>query len=399
MLYTRLLPKYLLALFIFALPFQTRLVLHSWTTPFSEWTSVFLWGTDILLALLLIFWRPKFQKSDWLFIALLAVAVISISHALIPGVAWYRLLKLAEYILLFVCLRGVFRDTAMRLVALKAVVASAVFQAIIAILQYAFQHDLGLRLLGESVLNVHGQGVAVVAANAHSYLRAYGTFPHPNVLAVWLMLGIWALWIWRPKWHLYVLPMLLVALFLTFSRTAIAIWLIASAMMWFKHRATSKSIIIVTLATGMLFALIFWPQVYSRLHISGSDEAVEVRVFYNHLAQKNILLLGHGIGQFVPNLVKQFPLHAASTYQPAHNVYLLVLYEMGIAGLLVLLWFLALIVRRRPLILAFLVLALFDHYFWTLQQGALMFWGLLAFCTRDNLIVHDKSGDPVPHSV
>ncbi|MDP2932853.1 MAG: hypothetical protein Q8N81_01860, partial [bacterium] len=43
-------------LLIFAVPFQARLILHQWTQPFSQWTSAYLYGTDILIFLLFIFW-------------------------------------------------------------------------------------------------------------------------------------------------------------------------------------------------------------------------------------------------------------------------------------------------------------------------------------------------------
>ena len=83
-------------------------------------------------------------------------------------------------------------------------------------------------------------------------------------------------------------------------------------------------------------------------------------------------------------------------YQPAHNLYLLIYTEMGLLGILALGGFLILLLRSlilgkkiQPLIrwglvsLAALVLfaALFDHFFWTLQQGRLLwwlFWGVVA---------------------
>ncbi|MEK7615824.1 MAG: O-antigen ligase family protein [Patescibacteria group bacterium] len=364
------------------MPFQARFVLGSWTQPFNEWTSAFLWGTDILFVLLIIFnFQFSISKKDLLLFAFLAIAAISISQALIPAVSWYRFAKLLEYILLFFFVR----QQKLSPLVYKAVVASALLQSLIAIVQYVVQHDLGLRLLGESVLDPHGQGVAVVAANSQTYLRAYGTTPHPNILATWLMLGIWALWAWRPKWHLFVLPVLLVSLFLTFSRTAIAVWVLCSMIMWFFHRRDPLKIIAVTAVVGFLFAISFWPQVYSRLHISSSDEAVSQRVFYNDIAGKNILTVGNGIGQFVPNLMQKLPLYPDFIYQPAHNMFLLMMNEIGILGLATFLLWLFVAVRKSHVLLAIILLAVFDHYFWTLQQGGLIMWGLLGFFVRDRI--------------
>lgn len=391
--------RYLFFLFVFSIPFQARLVLVQWTVPFNEWTSAFLWITDILFLALLAsskFQVPNFKRSDFFLLLFLAIAAISITQALIPAISWYRFAKLVEYAFVFLYMR----QQKLSPLVLKAVVASALLQSFIAIGQYALQSDLWFGFLGESVLDPHGQGVAVVVANSDLYLRAYGTTPHPNVLATWLMLGIWALIYWRPKWHMFALPILLVAFFLTFSRTAIAVWLVCSILLAFTNRQWPKKIIIITLITGVLFAIAFWPQVYARLHISSSDEAVAQRVFYNREARDRISFLGTGIGQFVPQLMKKLPLYPDRIYQPAHNMFLLMYSEIGIAGFVVFLLFLLFCVRRSPVVLAILLLALLDHYFWTLQQGGLMMWGLLGFFAHGKIdATYGKSSHPVPDRV
>ena len=114
-------------------------------------------------------------------------------------------------------------------------------------------------------------------------------------------------------------------------------------------------------------------------------------------------LLGVGIGNFVDDYMKSAPNLKLYLYQPVHNIYLLIASEIGLVGggafVLFLLSVVAMsikaLLRKKELELpnalfiyatfaAFtfmLLVGLYDHYFWTLQHGALMFWivlGLLA---------------------
>ena len=79
-----------------------------------------------------------------------------------------------------------------------AFIVGALLQAALGIAQFAVQHDVGLRWLGEPVLRTDMRGVAVFYDIHHAkILRAYGTFPHPNVLAAYLMTALWVTaWMW-----------------------------------------------------------------------------------------------------------------------------------------------------------------------------------------------------------
>jgi sterol desaturase/sphingolipid hydroxylase (fatty acid hydroxylase superfamily) len=97
--------------------------------------------------------------------------------------------------------------------------------------------------------------------------------------------------------------------------------------------------------------------------------------------------------------------------QPIHNYFLLTAAELGIAGAILLLgfflWHLAKIGKSliwqkiddenvHRLILAvilftFLVLMLFDHYFYTIHQAQLLLWLILGLIMREIAIVKMKS--------
>ena len=92
----------------------------------------------------------------------------------------------------------------------------------------------------------------------------------------------------------------------------------------------------------------------------------------------------------------------AWAYQPVHNVFLLVWAEIGIVGLLGflgLLGYLGWSALKRfwkeedyislPLLLALVIIMMFDHWLWSLHFGVLWFWLILG------LIVKQKSPEVI----
>ena len=444
------LETYIFYLLIFAIPFETRLIVARWTRPymaepsgfrpFNEWTAGFVYGTDILIFLLFVFWIVRVLKTKsfgeiksafaetfklkwsnphlWL-AGFFIVSALSIFNSGIVGLSLYQLLKLAEFIGFYFYLRSAFGKIYKFKEVLAVIVASGIFQAAIAVAQYFKQGSLGLKLLGESPLSVNATGVAVFIADGVKYLRAYGTTPHPNVLAAWLFLAIFAfynyLFYFYPaeksrfgKFMFGGYPILLLGLFFTFSRIIIGLWALGAAirvLLLFKKSfhgflmATRRyvvTIVIITLVTSSLFVAFFWPQVKSRALVSMDEEAVTQRIFYNKIAGSVTTahpILGVGIGQFVPQLMTKLKHWPANIYQPVHNVYLLIASETGLVGLSLFLLFLFFIfynfIRRagfkKPYSFSFLIftlsillMGLFDHFLWTLQQGSLIFWMTLA---------------------
>ena len=82
-----------------------------------------------------------------------------------------------------------FRDRTFLKQALWAFTAGAAVQSTWGITQFLLQHDLGLWWLGESNLSPDKTGVAKVVAGNETLVRAYGSLPHPNILAAYLSLA------------------------------------------------------------------------------------------------------------------------------------------------------------------------------------------------------------------
>jgi hypothetical protein len=403
--------------FLFALPFQFRHIFGFQPLGFVEWNAFSLYATDLLLIALLVLaiWHRGIRiRRDWIPLAVLVFLVASGLSAVVSShhaVSWYRVLKLAEGLLLFWYMRNYVVGRFSLESSLAAVVAGGLVQSGIAIAQFVQQSDLGLWWLGEPMLSPAMKGIAsFYTAHHDKIIRAYGTMPHPNVLGVYLIASIVALW-WmvmrdeRVTWRIWAVPygILLFGFWLTFSRTvifaAVAGLGLSWLMLWLRQphlRRKLMHILVVTAIYAGAFVLVFWPYVWARFTIAADEEAVTLRVFYGKQAlHAGHGILGHvsgvGIGNFVNWLMKYAPNLPAYMYQPAHNVYLLVYAEMGWFGILSFVASLGLIIRAwmrshlpsiekilgTCLLGVFLFVAFFDHFPWTLQQGVLMWWLLL----------------------
>src|SRR3989344_2366287 len=338
--------KYLFYLFIFALPFQTRIILKSWGVGFNEWSSAFLYGTDLLLILLFILWiiRKGFPRSNlvdtrsdlvsykigsctqFLFFIFLVIAALSITQAGNKILSFYSWLKILELAGLYFYVRSSLGKVFTLNGAFLAVIISGFFQSLIAIGQSLLQHSLGLKWLGESILRNNFSGVAVVATEGEKFLRAYGATPHPNILAAWLFLAIFAFYFLflygrsrfdffkdpRPNLLLVMYPVLLWGLFSTFSRVAIGLWIagivVRLLIIWLKKKKYNlglafknrlRLLLGITPVVVIVFGFFYWPQVQSRIFISSQEQAVSQRILYNKLASQMITdkpLLGIGLG-------------------------------------------------------------------------------------------------------
>jgi len=400
----------LIWLLFLALPLQRRIALL-WGA--NEYQSVFLYASDVLIALLFLFWLlskpPAQHKADWqryrsvlipalAFIGWLVISSLFSWHPLL-GIA--KTIKIAEFMWLFYYL--LLLNPSQRIIAALAFIISASIQSIIGITQFLVQHSLGLVILGENVLSPALPGVAKLEFAGQKIIRAYGTLPHPNVLAALLVIALFMVFHLvqrRAALRVYVygaLPLLLGALLATFSRVAIIIGL-GTLCLWLlmqkEQRATAPAkLFFVCLA---VFALLLFPYAKSRIPVSLADQSVSFRLFYVQSAFYMLAahpLTGVGLSQFTraqEPLIQRAHMPEFAN-QPVHNIYLLLIAETGLPGLFLLYWFLyhlfhplaRLPWKKRSLALLFpamiLLLASFDHFFFSFQQGQLLFWTALAF--------------------
>ncbi len=268
----------------------------------------------------------------------------------------------------------------------------AVTQSIIGFLQFASQSSVGLVILGESMLSPSAPGVAKIVVEGVRFVRAYGTFPHPNVLAAFLLVGIVALayFFFKERTqmaHFVVAPhkislsvltstprsillallelhpfsyvlshfplffftaghfFLLIGLLLTFSRSAwiIFIFLFAAIFWWAFRQLTlreyAKRYVLVVCASALLLLSIFYPFIFARASLALDEPAVADRIQYARLGLRLVAErpLGVGIGNQVlfareHGLYSMFGLVQPWQQEPIHNLYLLMASELGIGG-------------------------------------------------------------------
>src|SRR3989338_10118573 len=244
---------YLFCFFLFSVPFQIRKILYYPGWMFNEWQAVVVYGTDILIALLLLLWAAKgynflifnfqftksiqwqiFKNPDFYLVLFVIISAISIKNSSAFYLSFYSLLKLIEFVLLYLYIKyyAIYRFD--HFWSLLVLIWGGVFQAGVAVAQFIRQESLGLWFFGESVLSHEIRGVAVFLNEyGERVVRAYGTTPHPNVLAGFLLLVLFVIYFVlckksKPPTTYYPLlviySIVLFAIFLTFSRIVILAW-------------------------------------------------------------------------------------------------------------------------------------------------------------------------------
>lgn len=343
----------------------------------------------------------------------LAVAALSAWWAPNVGLATTATVHLVVAFALMLMLAQELRDGTFARQACWTLAAATALQAGWGIVQYVLQHDLGLQLLGESLLGPAVENVAKLDLAGGKQIRAYGSLPHPNVLAAYLAAAIfWVgtiiLWPtelfgrggrlvrlvrYRNLGMAALLTLLGAGLLLTFSRVAILITVIngglvvAFAMRRWKRLPAAAGI---AAAAFFVLALLLLPQFQSRGNVETATETnVSNRVVGFELAAQMIAdrPLGVGAGNFVPAAAEIRADLPNYQYQPVHNAPLLIAAELGAIPMLLILAFIArigwLFHRLRPADLransinfslfalsgALIAIGLTDHFFWSLPQG------------------------------
>lgn len=301
---------------------------------------------------------------------------------------------------------------------LRLFVYSMSLQALLALSQLLLQNDLGLQILGEPQISSENPHLARFSFLSMDILRAYGTFPHPNVLGGFLCMSILSTFLVRPSFKhewTFLLTLQLLGLFATFSRSAIlalSLALILLGIWYFEKLRIKKNKMLMTLIglfivelSTLLFmrGLLFFKDTAFLERFQGYKLSMEL--FSSHP-------WGLGFSHYTLMMDEITPLSLMPwEYQPVHNAFLLALVEMGTQGFLLALFVVgfclySLYKRKRDflshqkqlrrqvffaIVLAFLVLSSFDHYLLTLEQGRfliLLFFSLGSLFAAEALPVY-----------
>jgi len=271
----------------------------------------------------------------------------------------------------------------------KIIISIGIAEGLIAIFQFILQHSIGLHLLGESYLSSEVLGAARFWIGDFKLLRSYGTFPHPNILGGFLLFTLAVTW-WRKergkRYYVFVLIQLL-GLFLTFSRTAAVGLLLLVLINWMRKQRMAKAAVIAVILLSSL--LVIRGTDSSILH----SESAKLRIAYtegayNRFVSSPVIGRGWGTGPEETMAFSNFTFYPWEK-QPVHNIFLLILSDLGVIGLILFLAVVAKIIFsffRLPypfflfgsLFIIYLLIGFFDHYLLTLPQGIAIFFASAA---------------------
>ena len=453
-------------LLIFCIPFQTRKILF-WNS--NEFQSVSFYFTDLLIFSLFFFWFFRAFKTkknyfnrlnaiwarkhiiDLSLVLFSIISLVSLIRADNIFLGIYKWIKLLEFIGLFWYVKNRYKEDGVFLREVKIPIIplififNAVFQSFISIFQYAYQRSAGLKILGESFLGIDIYGVAKITTENLKFIRAYGTFPHPNILATFILICLvflFFLYIKIPNWnkkftpHYFcnkngagvtkrkikkdiiplngiilagIYPLLIFSLYLTFSRVVFLLWILTSILffIWFwrydLYKRKVKKLALFFIIYNLLFIILLFPELSFRFRVSPQEQAVSLRIFYIQIASVMISsfpILGIGLSQFPVKLSSFADIRNSWMIQPVHNIYLLMASEVGLLGLGFFLFFVICLMRNSLFklktnsqsvfnfsyiicVLCLLIIGLFDHFLITIQSGQLIFWVILGLSARN----------------
>ncbi|MBI2315453.1 O-antigen ligase family protein [Candidatus Daviesbacteria bacterium] len=375
--------------FLILLFLPTQLGKHFWPN-FSyiyslkiDYLSPAIYSWDILVIGLLIVWilqKPKINKQALnLLLFFLLTQVLSLVKAVNTGAG---LVRIEQYLL--AGLFGVYLASSNLEALLKKMPLplglAIIVESILAVLQFIKGSTLGFWILGERSFSITTPGIAKFDFYGTQVLRPYATFPHPNVLAGFILVGLSILYqVLKVKSRLVFLPLLLggIIVFLTVSRVAILTG-ITTLSLTVKRKWFLWIIIILVISSPILFTRFSSLLNFDNLAVIRREELSE-KAWQIFLKQP---LLGVGLNNFIPQIAGNLVAGPSRFLQPVHNIILLSLAETGLVGLLG--WIALMGYPFRKILnivpwLIILTIGMFDHYFLTLPQGyRLLFlvWGL-----------------------
>ncbi len=433
--------------FVFLLPFQTVYLLREPVVGGEKWQygTIGIYASVAVLALAVIsaafsslralttgplthrmagLWTD--HKSD-VFLALLVLwAGLSVSWASDRTLAVYGFLTLILAAGAFVMARGMVRSWGGQAI-LHVLVLGALAQSVIGIGQFLSQETFSSTFLGTAAHPAWQAGTSVLKNESGRWLRSYGTFPHPNSYGLFVAVGLFLVVSWiveKRTWitasesrirtlYIAAIPILSLGLILSFSRLAwggFALGLLLLAAQRYRHVRKSKvrtwryplAFVATMIVSGAIFASILHDVVLPRFDgsIVSQEGSVSDRLTTYRDAFRVIqehLFFGSGMWNSTAELIRLDADRPVWDIQPAHDVPLLVLAELGPVGLILSFLFVATfgisvfskqgIPMLAGVLLVSLPSLLLDHFLWDSPFGLFLFFVLLgSFSARTSVV-------------
>lgn len=330
--------------------------------------------------------------------------IIGISLAKNPAAGVYGLIKFFEFsYLAFYIYQNI--KSFNKKILFYSFLIGLIFESSLSFLQYINQGSIGgiFYFFGERQYSFQTPGIAKALINGQLILRPYATFSHTNVFAGYLIVNSFFLFLFIPKGKIAKSLLTIAFIFttlsltLSLSRVSILDWIVCllflfGILIYKKYKKGKSNVKISFIAIAGLLVLfsafLFQKSIIIQRFLSTSllDESIKQREDLIHQAISMFSInpvFGVGLNNFFNNL-SPFS-EKILLIQPVHNIFILMLSETGVIGFLFLLFILVLGIarilslkgdKRNYLIcifFSFCFLGSFDHYFFTLQQGQLLF--------------------------
>jgi len=387
-------PMESLFVFLFSFFLSTQLGKHFFF-PFSylsgiriDYLAPTLYVTDIFSLILVIYaikkiilsLRAKYNtaKQSQYIIALLLIFLLIINYffALSKPLWIYSCLRVVQWTAIFFYFKTQSRNKSIFSAVLYGLLAGGIFELVLSLFQLVNRHSIQgwWYYAGERSFSIFTPGIAKAYFMGKEFLRPYGTFSHPNSLAgFYLLLYTFALTqkrITNPFLKISLLIITSTLVLISFSRTAIVVYVLINLLFFLKNSSTCRVCLIAKIIMAS-FLVVF------ALNISGDLNSLQKR---NDFTQKAISIIaqkpfsGTGMGSYLI-AQHQYPQKFSIFFeQPVHNIFLLAMSQLGIPLFLILLMILFNRFKRVSFfpLLVVILSGCMDHYWLTLQQNVLV---------------------------
>lgn len=365
-----------------------------------DYRAVTIYASDIIVLLFIIFsiWenRKKLKQIPLDFKDYCLVLVIFNLHLFIstplfsvsPISSLVFNLKILIFSLASVFAANLLQNKKVAQNSLKVLIFSVFWQSLLILGQFIKQGSLGLQIIGERTFDSSTVLIAHSQAFGRQFLRPYGTFPHPNIAAAYLAFSLIIL---APFLKKATNPLKVAFTIVSFLAIAITYSKSAIFVLGLSLPFTTQNFRKLLALTAVAIFLAIWIFLQTSMYqVASIAERLLLSQAALDITLKNPLF-GVGSNNFILELSKLnlSSLSQTRLLQPVHNVFLLILAQNGIIGLLIFTTLLLTVSKnlkgktKTVIFIGMLVYLSIDHFLWTLQQGQLMFWFLMSYFLAD----------------
>lgn len=403
-------------LWLLVWPWSTKLILRPAETNYLE-IAFYLSNLFLLIPiggqLIKLFKNRKLENENkkiqplwwWGVMVIFIISTLSIIWSLDQSLALFRWLSLVSALVVFVLVLkspALFRERALKFFLLGLIVP-----ALLGIIQFSSQLAPANKYFGLAAHNPDDLGVSVIETNSGRFLRAYGSFDHPNILGgVMALAALLTLYLGAKEknrklktFYLVAWLIFLTGLFISFSRSAglafvfgfLGVMLTQIKIIWRQGKVFLLSGVILLLVFASAFSSLLLTRagLTARLEAKSLTERSALVVQAKEVI-KGQLLMGTGLGGYISALMRAHPSFSSWDYQPVHNYWLLVMAELGFFGFLafILLWLGALKKSLKaklwPFWVFLLVISFFDHWLFSQPIVPLAIFFILGYLSASD---------------